>query len=90
MLLADDRRCFTYFTFDHEMIEKTTLEIEGMNCGHCVNAVKNLIEELDGIELVEVELSKKEARISFHESKTSSQAIIENINNSNTYKAIEK
>jgi copper chaperone len=72
------------------MSEKTTLEIVGMSCGHCVNAVKNLVQELDGIEGVEVELSSKEARVSFNPAKTSTEAIIENINSSNAYKATEK
>lgn len=72
------------------MNSKTTLAIEGMNCSHCVSAVKNLIGELDGIEGVEVELSSKEAHVSFNPIKTSSEAIIENINSSKTYKATEK
>lgn len=72
------------------MSEKITLAIEGMSCGHCVNAVKNLIEELEGIEDLKVELSSKEAQVSFNSAKTSSEAIIENINSSNAYKATEK
>tara|TARA_R110000868_G_scaffold57730_1_gene178281 strand:+ start:244 stop:462 length:219 start_codon:yes stop_codon:yes gene_type:complete len=72
------------------MREKTILEVDGMSCGHCVNAVKNLIEEVAGIETVEVDLSSKEARVSFNATSTNTQAIIENINSSNAYKATEK
>ena len=73
-----------------EMNERITLLVEGMSCGHCSNAVKNLIEEVDGIEVVEVDLSANEARVSFNSSTTNSQAIIDNINNSNIYKATQK
>ena len=71
-------------------MEKTLIEIEGMSCGHCSNAVKNLIEEVEGIETVEVDLGAKEARVSFDAATTNSQAIIDNINSSNIYKATQK
>ena len=61
-----------------------------MSCGHCSNAVKNLIEEVDGVETTEVSLENKEAIVSFDSSKTTSQAIIENINSSEIYKATQK
>lgn len=73
-----------------EMKEKTTINVEGMNCGHCSATVRDLIEELDGIESTEVNLSTKEAKVVFDASKTSIQAIIENINSSETFKATEK
>lgn len=73
-----------------KMSQKTTLNVEGMSCGHCVNAVKNLIGELDGIESSEVDLTTKEAKVSFDLNKTNTQAIIENINSSNAYIATEK
>jgi copper chaperone len=72
------------------MIENATLEIEGMSCGHCVNAVKNLIQELNGIESVHVNLSSKQADVSYNPLEVSAQAIITNINSSNSYKATEK
>lgn len=66
------------------------INVEGMSCGHCSNAVKNLIEEVEGIESVEVDLGAKEARVSFDNSTTNSQSIIENINSSEIYKATQK
>ncbi len=72
------------------MSEKVFIEIEGMSCGHCSNAVKNLIEEVEGIDAVEVDLGAKEARVSFNAATTNSQAIIDNINSSNIYKATQK
>ncbi len=37
--------------------------IEGMSCQHCVNHVKNALEELDGIKSVKVSLENKSAEI---------------------------
>jgi copper chaperone len=30
-------------------MNRTTLKIEGMSCGHCVKAVKTALEALDGV-----------------------------------------
>lgn len=73
-----------------EMSEKTTIIVEGMSCGHCSNAVKNLIEEVEGVESTEVNLGAKEANVLFDPNATTTQAIIDNINSSETYKATEK
>jgi copper chaperone len=72
------------------MSEKTTIIVEGMSCGHCSNAVKNLIEEVEGVELAEVNLGTKVASVSFDPNTTNTQAIIDNVNSSETYKATEK
>lgn len=61
-----------------------------MSCGHCSNAVKNLIEEVDGVVSAEVDLGSKEATVSFDPNTTNAQAIIANINSSEIYKATEK
>lgn len=37
--------------------------IEGMSCQHCVNHVKNALEELDGIKSAKVSLESKSAEI---------------------------
>ena len=72
------------------MSEKTTIVVEGMSCGHCSNAVKNLIEDVMGVESAEVNLGTKEASVLFDSTATNAQAIIENINSSEIYKATEK
>ena len=71
-------------------MEKAIIEVEGMTCGHCSNAVKNLIEEVKGVESAEVDLSAKKAIVTFESATTNSQAIIDNINSSNIYKATEQ
>ena len=37
-------------------MQTATLTIEGMSCGHCVQAVKNAIANVPGVELEEVEI----------------------------------
>lgn len=69
------------------MEKQVHLRVDGMNCGHCVNSVMNIIQELDGIEKAEVSLQNSDATVSFDDSKISVQAIIENINSSTIYKA---
>lgn len=70
-------------------MQKAIIEIEGMTCGHCSSAVKNLIEEVTGVESAEIDLSTKRAIVGFNEH-TTAETIIENINSSNIYKATQK
>ena len=42
---------------------KRKIQIEGMSCGHCVEHVKEALEEVKGIESVEVSLEEKCATI---------------------------
>jgi copper chaperone len=42
---------------------KTVLNVEGMECEHCVEAVKTAVEELDGITSVVVDLDSNTATI---------------------------
>lgn len=43
------------------MIKK--ILIEGMSCQHCVNHVRNALEELDGVKSAKVSLENKSAEI---------------------------
>jgi copper chaperone len=38
-------------------MEKVTLSVSGMSCGHCENAVKTALTSLDGVEGVNVSLA---------------------------------
>jgi len=62
------------------------LEVEGMTCGHCARAVKEMAEEVEGVSSAQVNLETKEVNVSIT-GPVSPQAIIDNINSSNTYKA---
>jgi len=69
------------------MEKQVQIRVVGMNCGHCVNSVKNIIQELDGIEKTDVSLKNMDATVIFDDSKVTVEAIIDNINSSNIYKA---
>ena len=40
----------------------TTLKVKGMSCQHCVMSVKKALDQLDGVQNVEVDLKKGEVR----------------------------
>ncbi len=42
---------------------KKTLLVEGMSCGHCEKAVKNALNEVEGVTTVEVDLATKKVEI---------------------------
>lgn len=42
---------------------KKVISVEGMACEHCVAAVKNALEALDGVKSAKVELKKKTATV---------------------------
>ncbi|MFA9460296.1 CopZ family metallochaperone [Thiohalorhabdus sp. Cl-TMA] len=41
----------------------TTLKVTGMTCRHCVNAVKEVLEEVNGVESAEVSLEEGRAEV---------------------------
>ena len=41
-------------------MDKKTLQIPNISCMHCVNSIKNELEELDGVKKVEGNPEKKE------------------------------
>lgn len=42
---------------------KKIITIEGMSCNHCVMAVKNALNEIEGVSKVEVDLEGKKAKV---------------------------
>lgn len=49
------------------------LEISGMSCGHCVSAVRNALQELDGVDVKKVEIGA--AMVDYDPSRSSPAAI---------------
>ncbi|MDA8089803.1 MAG: copper ion binding protein [Nitrospiraceae bacterium] len=49
-------------------MRESTFRIEGMNCQHCVMAVKKAVEALQGVESAQVEIGK--ADVKYDEGKT--------------------
>jgi copper chaperone len=66
---------------------EVVLSIEGMSCGHCVRAVKELAEEVQGVVEAKVSLESREAVITVDDRLPSISTLIDNINSSNTFKA---
>ena len=45
-------------------MEQTTIEIQGMSCGHCVASVKRALGQLDGVKVREVTVGS--AKVAYH------------------------
>jgi copper chaperone len=52
-------------------MEKVTLNVSGMSCGHCEKAVKGALMELDGVTNVVVHLADGKVDVEFEPSKVS-------------------
>lgn len=61
------------------MMEQVTLKVNGMSCGHCVNAVEGSVGKLPGISKVKVELSEGKVNIEFNPNEVSLAQIKEEI-----------
>lgn len=58
---------------------KSILNVDGMSCMHCVNAIKNSVGALDGVSAVDVDLEAKTVTVEYDETKTSLDRIKEEI-----------
>ncbi len=58
---------------------KALFRVEGMSCEHCVRAVKNAVEDLEGAVSAKVELSAKTAEVEYDENILDKKNIIEAI-----------
>lgn len=47
-------------------MNETILRVADMSCGHCVATVRSALENVDGVESVDVSLDTKLARVSHH------------------------
>jgi len=60
-------------------MKNITLNVEGMSCSHCVNAVTKAVTALDGVSGVSVSLEGKTVGVDFDEEKVSLDSIKEAI-----------
>ncbi|MBE2977332.1 copper chaperone CopZ [Priestia megaterium] len=60
-------------------MEKVTLSVKGMSCGHCVKSVEGSVGELNGVQHVEVNLSEAKVTVEFDQNKVSLKSIKEAI-----------
>lgn len=58
---------------------KKFISIEGMSCGHCVQAVTNTLKELKGVTEVSVDMEKKLATVELSGDAVSDAVIREEI-----------
>jgi len=56
-------------------MEKTIINVEGMSCSHCVNAVTNAVKSLEGVSEVQVDLDTKTATVDYDSDKITLEAI---------------
>ena len=54
-------------------MEHVTLHIEGMSCGHCLNAVNRALATLPGVEIESVQMGR--ATLRYDERTTSPEAL---------------
>ena len=60
-------------------MEKVTLNVEGMSCGHCVKAVEGSVGALNGVSTVKVDLENKKVDVEFNQDEVTLNAIKETI-----------
>ena len=60
-------------------MEKVTLNVEGMSCGHCVKAVEGSVGGLNGVSSVKVDLENKKVDVEFNQSEVTLDKIKETI-----------
>jgi copper chaperone len=60
-------------------MENVTLNVSGMSCGHCVNAVEGNVGKIPGVESVKVHLDAGKVDVAFDKEKVSLEKIKETI-----------
>lgn len=58
-------------------MKSVTMNVEGMSCGHCVQAIEGAVGELAGVQEVKVSLEESSVKISFDENATNLETIEE-------------
>lgn len=60
-------------------MKNITLDVKGMTCGHCKMNVNGALEELEGVDSVDVNLETGKVDVSFDESKVNKAKVKEAI-----------
>ena len=56
-------------------MQQLSLKVEGMTCMGCVNSVKRLLTALDGVEEVDVDLSRGRVQVSYEPTRVQPEAM---------------
>ena len=59
-------------------MNRTTLKIDGMSCGHCVMSVRKALEAIDGVQVESVAVGT--ASVEFDPTRASTDVIVEAVN----------
>ena len=60
-------------------MKKITLEVNGMTCDHCVQTIKDTLNKIIGLNLIEINLDKSQVKVEFNESQTNIKILSEEI-----------
>jgi copper chaperone len=60
-------------------MEKVTLNVQGMSCGHCVKAVEGSVGSLSGVSSVKVDLKAATVDVEFNQQEVTLDKIKETI-----------
>jgi copper chaperone len=60
-------------------MEKVTLMVQGMSCGHCVKAIEGSVGELKGVSIVKVNLEDSKVDVEYNASEVTLDTIKETI-----------
>ncbi|GAB7388459.1 copper chaperone CopZ [Bacillaceae bacterium] len=58
-------------------MEKVTLNVEGMSCSHCVQAIEGALSKVDGVANASVDLNAKTVHVEFDAGKVNLEKIKE-------------
>lgn len=60
-------------------MQQTTLNVQGMSCGHCVNSIEGSVGKMNGVEAVKVHLQEGKVDVTFDPAKVDLKQITEAI-----------
>jgi periplasmic mercuric ion binding protein len=56
--------------------QAVTLSVPGMNCATCPITVKKALNQVSGVNKIEINLNKREAKVTFDDTKTTTEALM--------------
>jgi len=60
-------------------LRQETIKVEGMTCQHCVETITDALNNITGLNTVNVDLVKKEVSVKFNENETELKKISDKI-----------
>ena len=60
-------------------MRQETIKVEGMTCQHCVQTISEALNNITGLNTVNVDLVKKEVSVKFNENETKLKKIFDKI-----------